>query len=293
MKQTDETIKYFKEARISTNQNKDNAVFNKMLDAANTNKPSANRLNTWRIIMKSRITKSAVAAVIIIAVLTGIYQLTGSIDGASVAFALDDVLEVLKHVDNKHMIMKTSQPPATYEFWTKYSQNGDVLAERIESPEGRLTIATDGVSYSYIPAFDSHTNEIIAEESKVFINSTKKINDPVMYVEQMASIVAEQGGTVTKQFENNEETGERVLSMTITLKDIPVKKGKLGDMEAKMIFDIETKLPIRAQEYRIENGQKLHKADYEFYYNEELPEDLFTFDIPDGIQVIDRRETGN
>lgn len=68
MKQIDETIKYFKEARISTNENKDNDVFNTMLDAANTNKTSANKPNMWRTIMNSRITKFAAAAIVIVGI---------------------------------------------------------------------------------------------------------------------------------------------------------------------------------------------------------------------------------
>ena len=71
--------------------------------------------------------------------------------------------------------------------------------------------------------------------------------------------------------------------------NIPFKKGQRGDLEARTIFDVETKLPICAQEYRIVNGQKQHEADYEFYYNEEFPEDLFNFEVPDGVQVIDKR----
>ena len=43
--------------------------------------------NIWRIIMKSKITKLATAAVIIIAVMFGINQFGGSIDGATVAWA--------------------------------------------------------------------------------------------------------------------------------------------------------------------------------------------------------------
>ena len=42
--------------------------------------------NIWRIIMKSRITKLAIAVVIIVAVLIGINQFGGSIGGDSVAF---------------------------------------------------------------------------------------------------------------------------------------------------------------------------------------------------------------
>ena len=54
---------------------------------------SAQPFKIWRIIMKSRITKLAAAAVIIIAVIIGIHQLGGSLDGTSVAFA--EVLEVI------------------------------------------------------------------------------------------------------------------------------------------------------------------------------------------------------
>ena len=68
MKPVDDIKKYFKEARINTNRDKDNDIFNKMLDAANKNKISANQLSLWRIIMKTKITKFASAAVIIIAV---------------------------------------------------------------------------------------------------------------------------------------------------------------------------------------------------------------------------------
>ena len=51
--------------------------------------------NIWRTIMKNRITKFAAAAVILIAVMIGINQFGGSIDGAGVAWG-----EVLKQVEN-------------------------------------------------------------------------------------------------------------------------------------------------------------------------------------------------
>ena len=60
-------------------------------------KHPAQPLNRWSKIMKSNITKSAAAAIIIIGVLTGIYQLTGSIDGASVAWA--DVIKNIEQIE--------------------------------------------------------------------------------------------------------------------------------------------------------------------------------------------------
>ena len=66
----------------------------------NRNKQRTPDTHTWRIIMQSRMTKFTAAAVIIIAVLTGIYQITGSIDGASVAWA--DVVKRIADVDYLH-----------------------------------------------------------------------------------------------------------------------------------------------------------------------------------------------
>jgi len=61
----------------------------------NGSKVSRPAISIWRTIMKSRITKLAAAAVIIVAVLIGINQLGGSIDGASVAWG-----EVVEQINN-------------------------------------------------------------------------------------------------------------------------------------------------------------------------------------------------
>ena len=243
-------------------------------------------------VMKSRITKLAAAAVIIIAVLIGIHQFGGSLDGTSVAFALEHAVEALKHVENKHMIMRTIEPPNRYEFWTKYSEDGRAIARRIESPGERLMVFADGVMYNYAPAYDRNTDRIVKEDSKVSIRSKKTIDDPPGYVEQMATKVAEQGGVITTKFKTDEENGKKVIVATITLKDIRLKPDKLGDVEAEIIFDADTKLPIRAREYHIENRQNKLKACYEFSYNEKLAEHLFKFEIPEGVKVIDQRKGG-
>lgn len=242
--------------------------------------------------MKVRITKFAAAAAVIIAVLVGIHQFGGSLDGTSVAFALEHAVEALKHVENKHMVMRTLEPPNRYEFWTKYSEDGRAIARRIESPGERLTVFANVVMYNYKPAYDRNTDSIVNEDSTVYIRSKKTIDDPPGYVEQMATKVAEEGGVITTKFKTDEENGKKVIVATITLKDVRLKPDKLGDVEAEIIFDAETKLPIRAREYHIENGQNKLKACYEFSYNEKLAEDLFKFEIPEGVKVIDQRKGG-
>lgn len=240
--------------------------------------------------MNSRITRLAAAAVIIIAVLVGIHQFGISIDGTSVAFALEQAVDALKQVKNKHMIMETVEPPGRYEFWTKYSEDGRAIGQRTESPGGRLKVSTNDVTYNYIPVRD-HTNKIIKGLSRVYISSKKTLGDPPGYVEQMAAVVAEEGGTMTTKFGTDEETGKRVIIAAVALKGMPLEPGRVGDIEAEIIFDAETKLPIRAREYHIESGQKKLRAYYQFSYNEKLPENLFKFEIPKGVQVIDKRKT--
>ncbi len=64
-------------------------VLGKLLRSLDKSKKqtAVKQANTGRIIMKSRIAKLAVAAVVIVAVMVGINQLGGSIDMASVAWA--------------------------------------------------------------------------------------------------------------------------------------------------------------------------------------------------------------
>jgi len=112
MKQVDDIKKYFKEARINTNEDKDNDVFNKILDAANKNKTSATQLSTWRIIMKTKTTKLFAAAVIIIAVLICIKQFGGSIDGTSVVWAevIQNFEQQLQTNDYIHLVITNRKP---------------------------------------------------------------------------------------------------------------------------------------------------------------------------------------
>lgn len=93
MKPAENTEKLIKNAKMDTNARMDEAVLDDVLKAfekSKSKKSASHQPNIWRIIMKSKITKLATAAAIIIAVLIGIHLLS-SVGGASIAFA--DVLE--------------------------------------------------------------------------------------------------------------------------------------------------------------------------------------------------------
>jgi len=124
MKAADEIKRFFKNAAIETNPEMDKTVLDKVLGACEktVDTESLPERSAWRIIMKSPITKLAVAAVIIVAIMIGISQFGGPIDGASVAWA--DVIEKLendiKSTNTIHVLLTlfTTVP--------KLSENGEV-----------------------------------------------------------------------------------------------------------------------------------------------------------------------
>ncbi|MHC4344274.1 MAG: hypothetical protein ACYSUP_06280 [Planctomycetota bacterium] len=114
----------------------------------------------WRTIMKNRMTKLAAAVVIIIAVLIGINQFGGSIDGASVAWA--DVAERFESVSFFNVTI--------YLGWGPYAQDQKLEFHKIEqwksengqtrTHSGNEVIFAEFVDgNSVVVAFDSSTKQ--------------------------------------------------------------------------------------------------------------------------------------
>ena len=101
MKPADDIKKFFKNASLSTNPKMDQTVLNEVLKACEKtrNTKSALEPNIWRTIMKTRITKLAATAVIIVAIMIGINSFLGT--GTPVAFA--DVIQPI--LDARTVIM--------------------------------------------------------------------------------------------------------------------------------------------------------------------------------------------
>ena len=79
----------------------------------------------WENIMKTRITKLAAAAVIVIAVLVGINQLGGSVDGASVAWG--DVTHRVARVDYVHLYYLKSRGNDFIRHFEAWYANGKLV----------------------------------------------------------------------------------------------------------------------------------------------------------------------
>ena len=101
MKSLKDIKKIVKQFNIKPEPEMRTKVLNEALQIQrNQNQQSTSGTYTWRTIMKSKMTKFAAAAVMIIAVLIGMDHFGGSIDGASVAWA--NVLKQISQVDYVH-----------------------------------------------------------------------------------------------------------------------------------------------------------------------------------------------
>lgn len=108
-KRIENLIKKFCEVKKSSakvSSEADKRIFDNALSAyekSKTKKTAEHQPIVWRMIMNKPITKLAIAAVIIIAVVIGINQFGGSVDIATKAFAITDVKELFQTAKTIHM----------------------------------------------------------------------------------------------------------------------------------------------------------------------------------------------
>ncbi len=149
------------------------------------NEQSANlKPNIWRIIMKNPITKFAIVAAIIIAVLFGVNQLTGSIDLSSVAWA--DVVTRISQVDYIHVYwFKSRDNDLRCDFEAWYSNGKMVMRGKMGDmtyDDGRMQQTFDqrkrltGKEQSFFakgqPFFEVFTVGLMSDKNEQFNQQT-------------------------------------------------------------------------------------------------------------------------
>ena len=199
-----------------------------------------------RIIMKSKITKFAAAAVIIIAVLIGIHYSGGSIDGASVAWA--DVMEQIK-----------SFRPYAYTLTVRYHHTDETIVRRSmflnqyqrreEFPDGTIRIFDHSKEPTGMLQLNPKTKQAAWKMSSLEAGSINTdILERIRRFEERPDIykvedrgVHQMDGHTTKCFQ------------------VP------GENNVHTVWvDIETKLPIRIELEHPKVGQTLIMTEFDF-----------------------------
>jgi hypothetical protein len=254
--------------------------------------PAAIRsLSRWRSIMKSRITKLAAAAAIMIVV--GTFALT--LNHTQPAWAVEDSIQAMQNIDTVYICGKIKWENGKIESiksWNRPCKEKDLSGDmRQEIGDQQVIVVNEkeNTSYTYnIPEktvkiesgfaeFTSLTGSLI--QNGGFLKELRESN----YDHPLCWQLVER-----KEYRQKlEETGTDCIFIKI-VKHHPQN----SSLRATMLFafDPATRLPVKYQAW--ENGDAAGDpvVDMELEFNVELPDGFFEFQIPPGARVIDERD---
>ncbi len=238
--------------------------------------------NAWRIIMKSRITRFATAAVVIIGVLLGLYFIGGP-DMAGVAWA-----EVVENVEQIQ----------TYMFRGKSSTTGGPLGD--ESQEMEMVMywsLAHGIRMDTYMDGKIAANMYILPAEKMMIQlmpEQKKYMRILLTDEHLKKMEEEQNNPryMVKQFMAHEytELGRDIID-GIEVEGIEVTDPKVwGGMVAKAVgrlwVDVATNLPVRIEMEMAMEDMEIKMVMDQFEWGVELDTGLFEPVIPQDYELM-------
>ena len=233
----------------------------------------------WSNIIKSRITKLATAAAIIIAILVGIHQFGGSIDRAGAAFA--QTIQASKKMPWMHVVIQTnvdSQPShENGEYW--YCFDSGIEAIRYETGKFRFFDYGKQVGYVYNPTTEELTISRLPERELVL-----GVASPWAFVEHVVEELSKnEGARVTWQVGQYDGTDVEIYEVRVP------KKGR-GIREWKFIADSKSHLLkiTKIKGYDADGNIKVC-GEMTFDYPAKGPQDIYEIGAPKAAAVVDYR----
>ena len=151
MRSADDIKKLIKNAPVHINEQMNEKVLDGLLSEFKNTPSAAPKPSIWRIIMKAKLTKLAVAAVVIVAVILTIGVFNKTMPTASASQILQDAIDAVSDLWSVHMKAKMRTRPSdnfsnigsNYDFvpiemWKRTDENG-LMQWRVEKP-GRVLL---------------------------------------------------------------------------------------------------------------------------------------------------------
>ncbi|MFZ2147057.1 MAG: hypothetical protein WAV28_07540 [Sedimentisphaerales bacterium] len=281
-----------KNINIDTNARIDKDVLGEVVEAfekSKGKKTSATEQNIGRIIMKSKITKAAAAAVIIIACLTGLFlwKSTGS------GIALSDVLTRIEQVTAYMYQMRSTI--------TRQQTSTDLISTVLISQENGVKITTKRIDPNNheINSGDTYLlpklNSVIfvVHEEKMYVRLKfdgmklayykEEYNDPRIIIKQILSCDHTSlgqsviDGITVEGFQTTDSAYEGGFMGQADFEGRPEK------VEVRLWVDVNTFLPVRLEEDIVmKKGTRMHEVSYDFRWNVVVNADDFKPVIPEG-----------
>ncbi len=291
MKPADDIKKFFKNASLNTNAEMDQAVLDEVLKAREKmmNSKSAHlQPNIRRIIMRSKISKLAAAAVIIIAVVLSatLLDITGT-----PAYAIEQTIEANHTVRYLHIRYTDVSHDEPKEFWVECDESGQIKNARMHMPEwaSPLDGAKVGVwQENKIQVYFKKKNLLfIARDKTVADHMLKLVEecDPRLAVERLYEQEAQ--GKVEIEIDEPSNKAEPIV---VTATYLP--ESSTPDRRFVLFVDQATKLVTSIETYRLKDDEYEYMGVQEYYdYNQPIEAEIFTLDetlIPDDAIRIDQ-----
>ncbi len=239
----------------------------------------------WEHIMKSGITKLVAAAAIIIAVLIGIQQFGGSVDGTSVAWA-----RVVEKVDKIHSYIYRERRSAT---------SGP-------KKEGFEFIAADTEKKVYCSqSYGRRTDDFqsgklrfsiyMLPQEKALISVLHHSKQYIRYPLRSGEVGGIDPREMVKRILSNDytelgrETIDGLLVEGVELKGQKISGPRLDDAVTRLWVDVETGLPVRIELEGLSYGTstKINIVQDEFQWNVELQASDFDPNIPPDYTLVE------
>ena len=256
-------------------------AFARMLDEQSKPKqsqPSTARPGIWRIIMKTKITKFAAAAVIIIAVLTGINQFGGSIGGASIAYA--NIRDAVNRMPIMHKVLQTYSDGENRRTENWYNFESKTLLAKY-SAEGKCK-KISSLNYDTMENIVYDVNsEIIRISYRVDVNPHGHPPSPWLLVENYMEDFKYQNAAI--KHESSQYEGSQVDIYRVS---IP-RNFRDEKVEAEFIVDSDSYLPILyKRKFWTHDDQLRFDQVIHFNFPESGPENIYELGVPTSTEVV-------
>lgn len=211
--------------------------------------------------MKNKMTKLSVAAIVLLAVILSIKLVTP-------AYAIEQTIEAIQKISSIHLFGRTWDGKK-FELWmTVDPETGKPQRYYLRHPEfGVSIVSTPEVSYQHVEMLNS-----------VFISKGQLFNMDIRFdriLEDLVEGADDKGIRIRKR--KDPVTGEKLYIIDI--------ENEFN--EWRFIIDGRTKLPVSMHCIRSEYPGEFARDIDEFRFDEQVPADMFEFEIPEGVNVVD------
>ena len=256
-----------------------------MASSAKKTKQSKITFPLWRIIMKSRIIKYAVAAMIIIVAIIVLQQLGTPIDGASTAFA-----KVLKNADNmpwvhivsKANIIKEDSPLASAgsdsEQWFNISSQ---IAINIYGKVVHYSDFKNKINYTYRP----NENKLLISAISTTWDKSIKYKSNSDFLSTLLQLPEQFTGNITRKTGQYQNKKVDIYQIRADINQPEHNLAFNASFEA-VVNPVTNLIIVVFEKVEDVSGQHIGDLEISFSYPETGPKDVYELGVPDTAEVL-------